>query len=215
MNQNDSPKVVTTSDKLREILPSIRTKLADALKNDPLVLFACECFLMLVVQVMDDLALVTAKNEIAVMALKKVGEQMEADGREISSLRTRAINAEQAHLSAQGELNRLRASLAQLTGQPSHGLGSQVDLTFREAVLSYLGRKIEAIKCIRERLGLGLADAKNAIERHVPPSRLVSEMDLLTQRYDVLLATQTDGGVALMLGDLRVNAHGLTRSYEL
>lgn len=44
-------------------------------------------------------------------------------------------------------------------------------LTVDETVLVKEGRKIELIKAIRYRTGLGLGDAKAIADRHLPPSR--------------------------------------------
>lgn len=113
MNPNENEnKVITASDKLRALIPNIRAKLMDALKNDPLVLFACECFLLLVSQVMDDLEIVLAKNEVAVLGLKKVADQLDRDGKEIVMLRKRAETAESEARTLRAELIELRKTLA-------------------------------------------------------------------------------------------------------
>lgn len=200
----------TASAKLRSLLTVVKAKLSEALKGDPLTLFAMEGFLALVAFVIDEADVMEAKIMIASMALKeavRLGDQDQASIRSLNeTLRARESDlrlTKEQLTRVQGDYDGLMANLANIQKKPGvHSLGGQDDLSMREAYYMFLGAKINAIKCVRERTGMGLADAKNAVERFVLPAHLANAMDAERKRWGQGCYTMDDRGCNLMCEDL-------------
>jgi len=230
-------KTETAAEKTNKLIPEMRTTMLPAIteKLGAIVGFAFDAFLLLVSRVCEDVFKMQADFQLVKMVIEAHKAQSKLDAETIKDLNRRLSDMTSARDTATSLLNARIAELDDLKRRTSGALltlgqvcgvggGTQFepvhvtrgDLTFEEAFYLFMGRKIEAIKCYRERTGRGLADSKAAVEGYSPNSKLWQDMKTLTERWGqgcYVATNPPNNGRDLMMQDLRVQPKALTSTY--